>query len=322
MVYVDATSGIYPPTGFSFGVINATSHSVIKTLPLDVVPGAIALDEAKGYVYVAGSDSIEVFYEGTQTFVGNLSVGLPIFQMAFDALGTGNLFLTSGGRVYEITPPTAPTNTYRVVANASTGTAAGALALDGARDRLYVTDYQSDSVLVFEASTLNLLGAIRLPTCCPVQLALNPKTQTLYATTGTNFVEIMNAKTDSFMQSVEVAPSKDNSTSLVAVDTGTGRAFVSFSSGDSIAEVEQNGALSGYLRVTTTPAGMSIDSLTGELYVANYHQLTVLDARGATPGPDYTLAALTALGSVAAAVALIIVLRSPAWKERNRPTVE
>lgn len=314
LVYVDATSGIYPPTGFSFGVINATSHSVIKTLPLDVTPGALAFDEARDYVYVAGSDTIEVFYSGTGTFIGNISIGRPVLDMASNPLG--NLYATSGGNVYEIAPPS-PTAKYSILANASVGAGAGGLAVDPSNHRLYVADYLSDTISVFNYSGLEQIGTITMPSCCPSQLALNPDTQMLYVVTGTNNVDLVNAGTDSFVRSVQVAQSVTNSTSDVAIDPGTGAVFISFSSGDSIAELSQDGGVIGFLRVTSNPAGMAVDSTTGELYVTNYHQVTVLDARGNVPSPSYTVAAFAALGAVVAVAALLVVLRSSAWRNRR-----
>ena len=318
LVYVDATSGIYPPTGFSFGVINVTSHA-IKVLPLDVVPGDMTFDAARNLVYVAGTDSIEVFYGGTQTFVGNFSLGLPILHMAHDASGTGNLYITSGNSVYEIRPPSPQSDGHGIVTNATVGKGAAGLVLDRANSRLYVADYLSDSILIFDSSTLVPLGTINLPSCCPAQLALSPDAQTIYATMGTNYVDMANAKTDSFVGSVQVAPSSSNSTSNIVVDMGTGRAFVSFSTGGSIAELDPGGAFLGYLRVTSTPAGMAIYARTGELYVTNYHQVTVLDARGSEPGPSYAWGALSALGAVVAAIVLVVILRSSAWRDRDRP---
>ena len=313
LVYFDASSGIYPPTGFSFGVINITSHSVTEVLPLGVVPGDVVFDAGRDRVYVAGSDSVEVFYGGTRTFIGNLSIGLPITHAAFDAAASGGLYLTSGGRVYEVDPTTGS-----VIANASVGSGAGSLVLDSGNGRLYVADYLLGAISVFTAS-LSPVGTIRLPSCCPGQLALDPDSQTLYATTGSNYIDVINARTDTFVRSVAVASSTENSTAGLAVDGITGRVFVSFSTGGSIAELGPNGQVLGFLKVASEPGGMAVDPLTGELYVTNYHQVTVLDARGGGPVPDYGWAALAALGAAAAAAVLVLALRSRAWRERARP---
>ncbi len=314
LVYVDATSGIYPPTGFSFGVINATSHSVMGVLPLKVTPGDLAFDSGRDNVYVAGSDSVAVYSGGAGTFVGNLSLGRPILHIAFDARASKDLYVTSGSDVYEVDPETGS-----VVASASVGGSAGGLALDPNNGRLYVADYVGHAIAVLQSSGLNLVGRIVLPSCCPTQLALDASGQKLYAVTGTNYLAVVDVGADTFAKSIAVAPTGANSTAAVAIDAGTGRVFVSFSDGGLIAELSPDGVLLGYLQVPSAPAGMAVDASTGELYVANYHQVTAFDARNGGLGPDYTWAALAAAGAAAAAVALVLVLRSSAWKSRSEP---
>lgn len=318
LIFVDATSGIYPPTGFSFGVINASTHSLVQTLPLEVMPTALALDPTRGYVYVAGSGDIEVYSAGARAFVGNISIGLSITNMIVDSSGTGNLYLAAGHSVYEVSSPEPQTNGYTVVANVDIGTGAGGLAVDSASHRLFVADYASSSITVLDSRTLGVVGTIELSSCCTTKLALNSNTQTLYATTGTNYVDIVNAGTDSFVRSVQVAPYSTNSTSILTIDPVSGRVFVSFSAGGSVAELGPDGVKLGYLRADTTPAGMAVDVSSGELYVSNYHQVTVFDAGSSVPGPDFAVAGLAALGAAVAAAVLILVLRSPTWKNRNR----
>lgn len=312
LVYFDATSGIYPPTGFSFGVINATSHLLVDAKPLDVVPGPVAFDSSMNRVFVAGSGSIEVFDAATRAFVGNISVGLPILDMTFDSAVSKNLYFTSGGSVYEISPTAGD-----VIANASVGKGAGGLVLDPANGNLYVADYLSDAIHVFTTS-LAPVGTITTSSCCLTQLALNPGSQMLYATTGTNYVAIINAGAGTFVKTVAVAPSPQNATTELAVDGGSGRVFVSFSAGGAIAEMDPSGAVLGYLTVTSAPGGMGVDTSTGELFVTNYHQVTVFDARLGLPVADYSRAVLFLLGAGVAAAVLVLVLKSSTWRYRNR----
>ncbi len=140
VLYVDGVSGIYPPTGFSFGIINASTHSVERVLPLNVTAGEMALDESSGDVYVAGYSSIEVFDGRAQAFVRQIDVGIPVFYLLYDG-GSGKLFFTNGQNgVFEVDPPTG-----RVLANATVGNGAEGLALDHSSDDLYVADFLSNS---------------------------------------------------------------------------------------------------------------------------------------------------------------------------------
>jgi DNA-binding beta-propeller fold protein YncE len=313
LLYVDGTSGINPPTGFSFGVIN-TSNNSITVLPLKVTPGDMAYDPGRDNVYVAGSDSIAVYSGDARDFVGNLTIGHQIYQMVFDARVSQDLYVTSGKKVYEINPVTGT-----IVANATVAGGAGGLALDPNNGRLYVADYISHYLFVFQSSGLGLVGETLLPSCCPNQLALDSARDELYATTGTNYLEVIDTKNDTFRGYVEVAPLSNNSTSGIAIDEVTGRVFVSFSTGGSIAEVGPGDAQIEYLQVTSTPASIAVDASTGVLYVAYYHQVMEFDAREGIAGPDYTLGILAGAGAAVAALVLVLVLRSQAWRNRSRP---
>jgi len=313
LAYFDATSGIYPPEGVSVGIVNVTSHSVAHVLPLNSTPGPVVLDQGSGNVYIAGSQSIGVLGGTNRTSIRMIKVGYPILYLAFDNGVSADAFFTSGARVFAFDP-----GTGAIVANATVGGGAGGMATDPASGRLYVADYLSATIVVLQASTLAQVGTIRLPSCCPSQLALDQKTQTLYASTGTNRVDVVDAKSDTFVRSVQVAPSSQNSTSAVVVDDRTGMVFVASSPGGSIVELEgPSGNVVGVLRVNSAVAGLALDPATRELYATNYHQVTVFDLRGTGQTPNYTEAAVAAVGALVAAVALLVVIRSPAWRNRS-----
>lgn len=303
LVYVDATSGIYPPTGFSFGVVNVTSHALLRVLPLDVTPGAMVQDGWNGDVYVAGNDSIDVFDPGAQAFVGRMLLGRPILFMADGYPVSHDLFFTSGGAVYAVDPTSG-----REVANATVGGEAGSIAVDPVSGMLYVGNYVLRTIFILPPS-LNTTGTLSVPRCCPSELALAQSTQMLYASTGTNFVEVVDARSDSVVKETQVAPSGQNSTSVIVADQTTGRVFVSSSPGGSIIELNSQGAVGRTFIVTSAPAGLAVDNATGELFATNYHQITVFDARAPLPGPNYTAAELALSGAAVAAVALVVVLR-------------
>jgi len=308
LVYVDATSGIYPPTGFSFGIINATAHALLKVLPLNATPGPMVIDQHMGRLYVAGTTSILVFDLSNQSFTEELAVGRPILYMADGYPASDYIYYTSGNGVYAINQNGA------TVANATVQGEAGSLALDLANGRLYVGNYLTRSISIFRASDLAPAGSIAVQNCCPSQLALDQSTRMLYATTGTNYVEVVNANTDTFVRSVQLASSGQNSTSAIVADEASGRVFVSSSPGGSIIELDSGGAVLGKFILATEPAALAIDSQTGELYATNYHQVTVFDAREPIPGPNYAPAEEALAGAGLAAVALVIVL----WWRRQR----
>jgi DNA-binding beta-propeller fold protein YncE len=307
VAYVDATSGEFPPTGFSFGVINVTSHEVAKVLPLDEIPGSMALDEANGDVFVAGNYSIEVYDGANQSFAGIIEAGHPILYMTYDGNVSQNIFFTSGDEVYALNP-----QSRDIVGNATVDNGPEGLALDPENGRLYVSEYMSAEIAVFQASNLAPVGTITLPSCCAALMALNPDTQVLYAATGSNYVDMINAGTDTFSKSVQVAPSAQNSTNEIAVDSDTGSVYVASSPGGSILELDgSSGAVLRTLKVQSQVAGVAVDTKTQELFATNYHDITVYSATGTR----FVLFVLVAGGAIAATAVVVVFL---AIRRRNQ----
>ena len=276
LVYFDATSGEYPPTGFSFGVINASSHQVTKILPLDVNSGVMALDQENGNVFVAGNDTIAVYDAANQSFArSQIDVGRPILSMAYDSSVSTDLFITSGYHVFAIDPQTG-----EVARNATFANSVDGLVLDSSNGRLYVGQYPHGGISVLDAASLAPVGTIGLPGCCALQFALDDRTQTLYAVTGTNNVYVVNTETDSFVKSFQVTSSDQNSTNAIAVDNFTGRVYVASSPGGSILETDAAGIVVQHYQVQSQVADLAIDTKTQELYATNYHSITVYDAAG------------------------------------------
>jgi len=273
LVYFDATSGVYPPTGFSFGIINVSTHQVIKVLPLDVNSGAMALDQENGNVFVAGNTTIAVYDEANQTFARQIDVGKPILSMDYDSSVSTDLYITSGYHVFAIDPQTG-----EVVRNATFANSVDGIVLDSSNGRLYVGQYPQGGISVLEASSLAPVGSIELPGCCALQFALDDRSQMLYAVTGTNNVYAVNTETDSFVKSFQVTSSDQNSTNAIAVDNMTGRLYVASSPGGSILEMDTTGDVVQHFQVQSQVAALAIDTETQELYASNYHSITVYDA--------------------------------------------
>jgi len=285
--YVDAASGIYPPVGFSFGVINLSSHELSKALPLEEIPGPMALNQANGDVYVAGNYSISVYDASTQNFTKLIEVGHPILYMTYDGNSSSDIFVTSGNQVYALDPQMG-----NLVANATVRGGPYGMALDPANGKLFVSEYLTPAIAVFRAADLEAIGTITLPTCCASMLALNPITQILYSSTSTNLVDVINAGTDTFDRSLAVAPSASNSTNAIAVNPVTGRVYVGSSPGGSVIEFDgASGAEIGTFVVQSGSqvAGLAVNAKSGEIYATNYHVITVLEP-GSPPFPIFGLA--------------------------------
>jgi len=275
LVYFDAVSGENPPTGYSFGVINATTHDVIKVFPLAIDSGPMVLDQETGDVYVAGQSNmtIVVYDPASQTFVRQINIGKPVLSMAYDSSVSQDLFFTSGYQVFALNPQTG-----EVVGNVTLKNNVDGIVLDSSNGRLYVGQFPEGGISVLEAANLVSVGTIGLPGCCALQFALDDRTQMLYAVTDSNYLYVVNTVTNTFVKSFQVTSSDQNSTNAIAVDNVTGRVYVASSPGGSILELDTDGNVVQRYQVQSQVAGLAVDTKTQELYATNYHEITVYDA--------------------------------------------
>jgi outer membrane protein assembly factor BamB len=314
LVYVDAVSGENPPEGYTFGIINVTSHALVKTLPLGELSGPVVLDQGTGDVFVGGNTTIAVLDGGNRTFVRQFSVGRPILSMAHDGSVSPDIFFTSGAQLFAVDPKTGA-----IVGNATFSSDADGMAVDPVNGRIYVGLFPSPLIAVLNASSLAEVGTIQVPACCAFQFSLDQRTQTLYSSTGTNYVYAVDAATDTYLRELQVSASPQNSTNFVVADNETGDVFAASSPGGSI--VELNGATGAVLttfKVSSQAAGIALDTKTHELYATNYHQLTVFDVGR---GRGYLLLLVVAASLIVAAVLLTLIVSR--WKEaRERKSVQ
>ncbi|HMD78864.1 MAG TPA: hypothetical protein VKF39_02655, partial [Nitrososphaerales archaeon] len=261
----------------------------------------------------AGSTSVAVLDGGNLSFVRQIVIGHPILSIAYDSSVSQNLFVTSGNTVFSVNPRTGTLERNATFANDVDG-----IALDPANGRLFVGEYPDGVISVLNASSLAPLSTIVLPGCCALQFAIDATTQVMYAATGTNFIYSVNAATDTFDKSVQVAPSAQNSTNSIVVDNETGRVYVATSPGGSIIELDSAGNVVGHYEVQSQSqvAGMAVDTKTEELYATNYHQITVFDA--ARPRTFFFLIAVTGVVVAVAAIGIFLFLRRRGNRERTQ----
>lgn len=308
VAYIDGMAGTYPPTGYSFGIINTSSHTVERVFGLNVTAGEMTLDPATGNVYVAGADSIEVFQQSTQNFTRVMEVGVPIRYILFDN-ASRNLFVTANGAVYEFDPAS-----EKVLRSATVGVAAEGMAIDESTGDLYVADYLSCTVVVLKAASLSLVTSVHLPTPChPSQMALDKQTGSLYVTSDLNSVDVVGTANNKFERSITVAASDFNSTFAIALDERSGNVFVLTEPGTTVTQLDgATGQVVGRFQLTSVAYEMTVDQATGELYVSVYHDVEVFQ-----PLQNQTSVPLPVV--VAVVVSLVVVLTLCFIFLRGRP---
>jgi DNA-binding beta-propeller fold protein YncE len=301
VAYVDAESGDYPPTGFTFGIINSASGTVEKTLGFPAVPGRIAIDEATGTVYVGSGESINVFDPKTNSFGIPLKVGQPIFDLTFDNI-SGDLLLTSGNMVYKLDP-----STGSITASAKAGASAEGLAIDWVRGEIYVADYLSASVSVLRESDLAPVATIALPSpSYPSELAIDRARGEVYVTTDENSILVLGLATKNVLRTIPLGAGGITASSAISLDERDGLAFVSSNPGSSIVEVdESNGEIVSKFAVNSTVYEMAFDQATGRLFATNYHQVTIITPASPSAHSPLTVAVVVGVAICIAAVAVV-----------------
>jgi DNA-binding beta-propeller fold protein YncE len=230
-----------------------------------------------------------------------ISIGHPILSVAYDGSVSQDIFVTAGNEVYAVSPQSG-----RIMGNATIGNGANGMAIDPVSGKLFVAEYPDSEIFVFVARDLTPIGIVKLPACCVEQLAFDLKTNLIFATTSTPFVDVVNAQTDTLANRLQVGGSSQNSTNLVTVENQTGRVFVSSSPGGSIVELDSSGnAVVGDFKVSSQVAGIAVDSKTHELYATNYHQVTVFDLTHL--GIRFLLIVIAAVGIVVAVAVILLV---------------
>jgi len=300
--YVDGLSGFYPPSGYSFGVINITAMKFEKVLPLDVTPGEMALDPVTGRVYVAGGERIAVFEPQVDSFVRLMDLKVPISGIAFNIL-TGTLLVTSGNRLFSIDPISG-----LKLANVTVGYAAQGMAIDVAHALVYVANYLSNSISVVRVTDMRVVNTVQA-SVYPSAVAIRSSDHTVYATTGQNTVVVIDGSTKELVRTVTVGETGANGTFDIAVNEGTGHVFVATRPGTVVSELDQSGAVVSRFTLNSTLYEMTIDQRTGDLYITNYHQVTVIFPR--RPGLSYGSLFAVAAAGVATAIILLILIRKP-----------
>jgi DNA-binding beta-propeller fold protein YncE len=328
LIYVDGVSGEYPPDGFSFGFVSMANQSLGKVVGLPGIAGELALDPSSGTVYAAGDNSVSVFDVQNTTLLRTIVLKIPIFSMAFDST-TGNLLLTSGNTVYQMDPASG-----RLLRNATVGDSAEGMAVDAASGVVFVANYLSSSVSVLRTADLTLLKTIQLPLpSYPAQLALDSNRGILYASTDEQSVVAVNATSYSVLKSIRVTQSSANGTYTLAVDPVRNRLFVAAEPGTTVTELNPtSGAILATFSVESDTFQMDVDQTTGELYVTNYHQISVITPVEVVPTvqqPSQYETAAILVGVSIAVLAFIYVWRftsiggrrgGPAPQQRRDPS--
>lgn len=151
-----------------------------------------------------------------------------------------------------------------------------ALAFNKNNEMLYVANIASDTVVVIDVNTLNIIQIIKTG-ASPREVAINPETNRIYvANRDSNSVSVIDGNTNRIIDTVGVGSGPWG----LAVDESTNILYVSNSGSDSISRINgYNNSIIDNIESISFPLGISINQRTNMIYIANQvsDSITVID---------------------------------------------
>jgi DNA-binding beta-propeller fold protein YncE len=275
---VTTTSGIYPPTGFTFTIINTSSEAISHVTPFRGIPGELAVDSRTDLVYVVNGSGVIIYDGASGNEKGSIPLGEPLYALTVDET-MNRLYATSAENLFEINLNLSP---FEVRSFPLGGYALG-LAVNPITHIVYATNYLSNTISLINATDGSLVKTVQLggESSNPSKLAVDSASNKVYIATGRDSIEVIDGSKGGVITSVIVGHSPSaNSTYAVAVDEARNHIYVATTPTPLITIIDgKTDSVIGTLRIDYSPYELAVDSTNGRLYVTDYHLLTVVEAR-------------------------------------------
>jgi YVTN family beta-propeller protein len=278
------------PNSNYISVINATTNSIVKTIPTDLTPVEIAINPNTNFVYVGndGSGTISVINGSTNEIVKTLKI---TSYTDFYAIG-GIAVNQKTNKVYVLTNEMSSSDaqqphalitiidgmknkieqTFKVGnlrADYDVIDSARGLAINSETDMIYVSMIFG-SLYVIDGSNNRIVTNLSVGEGgnggMPTYIAVNEKTNLAYISRfGSSFVSIVNGSTNKEIESIEVGLDPQG----IAIDGSSNTIFVATSGGISVVNAS-SAQVQGLVKVGMYPIGLAFNSHNKSLYVANW----------------------------------------------------
>lgn len=170
----------------SVSVIDATTNQVTATIPVGKWPFSIAVDETanRAYVTLWGADSIAVIDTTTNqvTATIQLPTGSSPQGITVDAPSTTAYVVLDNG-IYAGEVGVIDTTTFQVTDTITVGENPSSVAVDQAKQLVYITNSRGNTVSVIDATTHQVLATIPVGGY-PEGIAVDSLTGTVYVANG------------------------------------------------------------------------------------------------------------------------------------------
>ncbi len=303
MVYVFSVSGEYPPNGFFMTVVDTERGTIVRNFTIPFSVSQIRLDTSSSRLYASSGDSlyyIEVrsgTYQPIRKETENIYQILPIKGTGYVAEGLGNRLILvdgiNGSLVWSVTLPSYPTVLLQY------------------KEKIVAVCPVPREIEIIDISNGSILSTVKIKESIFVQDAVIYGHE-IYMLSGTN--KVYSFMLPSLQSDSVIQLDGFKNLTLLSVDDRRG---LLYAAGDNRLAVISLPSLNQVSTFETnyTISSIETNSNTGEVYVANYHMLTLLRyvQNGSGNYPAYAVAAFV----VPTSILVFVILMIRGWKGKR-----
>jgi len=290
-------------TSFSAIAQSVTAHIMLPNF----TTGGVAVNAVTNKIYAVSNsgssdvnDTVSVIDGKTDSLVTEISVPSGAYLPAVNIL-TNEIYVASCNSLLNPAPCFVTVingKTNKVVTSIPVTTVLNGfltgIAVDPLTCTIYVSDNTNGDIAIISARTNAVTGTVSLPGENPWGIALNPFTNQLYVTLGSNAIDIIDLKTH---QIAQTSIGENASGFNVALDPLTGHVFVTNTQAgySTVAVLDQAGKVLAQVPVGEAAFGIDADPFARLVVTANTNDNTSSVFSSKTNVPTATIAGTDAL---------------------------
>jgi YVTN family beta-propeller protein len=268
----------------------------VHTITVHNYPWKVAVNPVTNMVYIATVDSNEIsVIDGSDNrAVRNITVAGKVYDVGINS-NTNTVYAANnaGNRISVINGTTKAI--VKTITSNFTDYGEAKLVVDNATNLVYVVS-SSDTISVIDGETNSIVGKLMLDGRDPVDLAINPQTNMIYAPSLTDdTVSIINGKRNAILTyaassnqqrllQAEVPGIKVGRNPIdIAVNPETNMIYVIYSTSNIVSVIDgDTNSIIGFISVGTPPSAIDVNPFTNTIYLINREFNSVITIDGAT----------------------------------------
>jgi len=261
-------------------VIDISTNTVVKTIPVGSVPNGVAVSQDNSKVYISnfGSDNVSVIDASSNTVTATIAIGSRPSGIAISPNGSTVYALNVGNNLNNGTVSVIRTSDNLVVTTITVQEQPTAVVVSPDNKWVYVTNFRSNTISIIDASTNSVLTSIPAGGTSPSNPVLSPDGSKLYVTNiNSRNVSVFNTASNTLITTIMVGQEPLG----ICVSPDGSRIYVSnvINNNISVIDASSNTVILTYSAVNSAPSGISLSPDGSLLYVENTQSddVTVID---------------------------------------------